>query len=103
MVLLAVSEIGGQIFRLAAQSVGQSSYLALGGFYRRLKTRTNAAVATACKLAVLFYRAMTQGLQYVERGLQAYEEAYRQRRRRYLQKCAAEFGLNLVPIPERTA
>jgi len=91
----------GQIFRLAAQSVGKSSYLALGGFYRRLKARTNAAVATvatARKLAVLFYHAMRHGLAYVERGLEAYEQAYRERQRRYLQKCATELGLSLVPI-----
>jgi len=95
----------GQIFRLAAQSVGKSSYLALGGFYRRVKARTNAAVATvatARKLAILFYRAMREGLEYVERGLQAYEQAYRERQRRYLQKCAAELGLSLVPQQEQT-
>lgn len=91
----------GQIFRLAAQSVGQSTYLALGGFHRRLKARTNAAVATvatARKLAVLFYRAMRHGLAYVERGLEAYEQAYRERQRRYLQKCATELGLTLTPL-----
>ncbi len=96
----------GQIFRLAAQSVGKSAYLALGGFYRRLKARTTAAVATvatARKLAVLFYHAMRHGLAYVERGLEAYEQAYRQRQRRYLQKCATELGLSLVPIHEQTA
>jgi transposase len=95
----------GQIFRLAAQSVGRSSYLALGGFYRRLKGRTNAAVATvatARKLAVLFYQAMRHGLAYVERGLEAYEKAYRERQHRYLTKCAAELGLALIPTPAGT-
>ncbi len=90
----------GQIFRLAAQSVGRSSYLALGGFHRRLKARTNAAVATvatARKLATLFYKAMRHGLAYVEHGLAAYEQAYRERQRRYLDKCAGELGLTLVP------
>jgi len=95
----------GQIFRLAAQSVAKSSHLALGGFYRRLKARTSPAiaiVATARKLAVLFYRAMRHGLAYVERGLDAYEQSYRQRQRRYLQKCAAELGLCLAPLPAQT-
>jgi transposase len=93
--------VAGQIFRLAAHSVARSKYLALGGFYRRLKARTNAAVAnvaTARKLAVLFYRAMRQGLDYVEQGLEEYEAAYRQRQQRYLQKRAAELGLTLVPL-----
>jgi transposase len=95
----------GQIFRLAAQSVGKSSYLALGGFYRRLKARTNAAVATvatARKLAVLYYHAMRHGMAYVEAGLEAYEAAYRERQRRYLNKCAAELGLTLVPTHVQT-
>ena len=90
----------GQIFRLAAQSVGTSRYLALGGFYRRIKARKNAAVATvatARKLAVLFYDAMRHGLAYVERGLEAYEEMYRQRERCYLERRAAELDLQLVP------
>ena len=96
----------GQIFRLAAQSIGRSSYLALGGFYRRLKARTNAAVATvatARKLAVLFYQAMRHGMAYVERGLEAYEKVYRERQLRYLQKCAAELGLSLMPVHEKTS
>jgi hypothetical protein len=90
----------GQIFRLAAQSVGKSRYLALGGFYRRLKARANAAVATvatARKIAILFYRAMREGMQFVERGLTAYEQAYRQRQQRYLERAAAELGFTLHP------
>ncbi len=93
----------GHIFRLAAQSIARSRYLALGGFYRRLKARTNAAVATvatARKIAVLFYRAMRHGAAYVERGLEAYEAAYRQRQQRYLARAAAELGFSLLPVPE---
>jgi transposase len=93
--------MAGQIFRLAAQSVGKSRYLALGGFYRRLKARTNAAVATvatARKLAVLYYRTMRHGLAYVERGLEAYQAAYRERQKRYLQKSAADLGFALTPM-----
>jgi transposase len=95
----------GQIFRLAAHSVAKSKYLALGGFYRRLKARTNAAVAivaTARKLAVLYYNAMRHGLAYVEQGLEQYEQLYRERQRRFLQKRAAELGLCLVPNSSST-
>jgi transposase len=95
----------GQIFRLAAHSLAKSRYLALGGFYRRLKARTSAAiavVATARKLAVLYYRAMRHGLAYVEHGLERYEQQYRERQQRYLQKRAAELGLSLVPTPQTT-
>src|SRR5213078_1107341 len=45
-----------------------------------------AVVATARKLAVLFYRAMTRGLEYVERGLAQYEAAYRKQSERHLRK-----------------
>lgn len=89
----------GQIFRLAAHSVAKSKYLALGGFYRRVKARTNAAiavVATARKLAVLYYHAMRHGLAYVEQGLARYEQLYRERQQRFLQKRAAELGFSLV-------
>lgn len=95
----------GQIFRLAAQSLAKSRYLALGGFYRRLKARTTAAiavVATARKLAILYYRAMRHGLAYVEHGLERYEQQYRERQQRYLQKRAAELGLTLMPTPQST-
>lgn len=90
----------GQVFRLAAQSIARSKYLALGGFYRRLKARTCAAVAnlaTARKLAVLFYYAMQHGMDYVERGLAAEETAYHERQERFLKKRATELGFTLVP------
>jgi transposase len=90
----------GQIFRLAAHSIARSKYLALGGFYRRLKARTSAAVAnvaTARKLAVMFYHAMREGLDYVERGLEAYEAAFLERQERSLKKRAAELGFALIP------
>jgi transposase len=95
----------GQIFRLAAHSIARSKYLALGGFYRRLKARTSAAVAnvaTARKLAVMFYYAMREGLAYVERGLEAYEAAYLQKQQHFLQKRAAELGFTLVPAQAQT-
>jgi len=95
----------GQVFRLAAHSLARSKYLALGGYYRRLKARTSAAVAnvaTARKLAILFYHAMRHGMAYVEKGLQAYEAAYLERQKRFLKKRAAELGFNIVPASPQT-
>ena len=95
----------GQVFRLAAHSIARSKYLALGGFYRRLKGRTSAAVAnlaTARKLAVLFYYAMRNGMAYVERGLEAEETMYRERQERFLKKRAAELGFAIVPVTSQT-
>ena len=90
----------GQIFRVVAQSVGQSKYLALGGFYRRIKARSGAMVAnvaTARKLAVLFYNTLRHGLNFVEEGLKKYEDTYQQRIISNLKKKASVFGYNLIP------
>jgi transposase len=90
----------GQIFREAVLSIARSKYLALGGFYRRIKGRRGAAiatVATARKLAILFYRAMVHGLQYVERGMAKYEADFRAQSERRLRKMAARLGFTLQP------
>jgi transposase len=90
----------GQIFREAVLSIAKSKHLALGGFYRRIKGRRGAGVAvvaTARKLAVLFYRVMTRGLEYVERGLAQYEAEYRAQSERHLHKMAARLGFTLQP------
>ena len=89
----------GQIFRECAQSVGQSKHLALGGFHRRLRARRGvrvATVATARKLAVLYYRMLKYGFAYVEQGLQAYEQQYQQQQIRYLRKKAKALGFEVV-------
>lgn len=96
--------LAGQIFREAASSVGQSKYLALGGFYRRIKARSGAMVAnvaTARKMAVLFYNTIKYGSDYVEEGLQKYEEKYKLQMQRSLIKRAQQLGLQLVPTPNQ--
>ena len=90
----------GQIFREAAMSLAKSKHLALGAFYRRIKGRRGAAVAivaTARKLAVLYYLAMTRGLAYVERGLEQYEADYRKQCERSLRKMANRMGFTVQP------
>ena len=92
----------GQIFRLQAQSIGRSKHPALGGFYRKLAARKGAAVAivaTARKLAVLYYQLMRYGRTYVEQGLAAYEKAWEASQRQRLKKQAARFGFILIPQP----
>ncbi|HEY0667859.1 MAG TPA: hypothetical protein VGD22_06760, partial [Sphingobacteriaceae bacterium] len=83
------------------QSIGQSKHLALGGFYRRIKARSGglvANVATARKLAVLFYNTLKFGVQFVEEGLSKYEEQYKKRMQRSLIKKAKTLGFELVPV-----
>jgi transposase len=92
----------GQIFRLMAQSIGQSKLPALGGFYRRIRARQGAPVAivaTARKLAVLYYQLMRYGKTYVEEGLAAYEKNYRRDQLQRLRKQAIRLGFSLMPQP----
>lgn len=89
----------GQIFRESAQSLGGSKYLALGGFYRRLRAKRGPAiaiVATARKLAIMFYNVLRYGMAYVEEGLHRYEQRYKQQMIRSVQRRAKALGLQVV-------
>ncbi len=97
--------VAGQILRESAMSIAKSKHPALGAFYRRIKSRRGssiAMVATARKLAVLYYNLFTKGLKYVEDGVSRYEERYRQQMLKYLTKTAQEFGMNLTPAAPQT-
>ena len=90
----------GRLFCVIARSVGRSVDTALGGFYRRLKGRRGGLIANlalARKLAVLFWRLMVHGINYVEAGLKKYETRVRQSEQRLLQKLASKYGLVLQP------
>jgi transposase len=89
----------GKIFCVLARTLGRSKYLALSGFYRRIKAKRGAQVANvACarKIALLFYNALKYGVQYVEQGLEQYEKKYREQSIQRLTKAAAKFGLTFV-------
>ena len=91
--------VAGQIFREAIVSLARSKYVALGAFYRRLrglKGSAIAVVATARKLAEMYYRLMTKGAAFVEKGVEQYEAQYTEQKRRYLVKEAAKIGMSLV-------
>jgi transposase len=86
--------------RLVATSVGRTD-TALGAFYRRLAARigkAKALTATARKIAILFYRAMRFGMRYEDPGADQYEQRYRERVVRQLQRRAAHFGFALQPM-----
>jgi transposase len=98
--------MAGQIFKEAVLSIAASRHLALGAFYRRLKGRKGPAVAntaTARKIAVMYYRAMTQGLEFVEEGVQKYEERHREQNLRRIHKMARQLGFVLVENVPNTA
>lgn len=89
----------GRIFCVAARSLGRSKYLALSGFYKRLRATRGpqvANIACARKIAILFYNAMTRGLKYVEQGLEAYEKKYREQCIKRVKRNARALGLTIV-------
>jgi len=80
--------------RLAAQSL-HSSKTALGAYYRRMRGRLGAPkaiTATAHKLAILIYRMLKHGEDYVDKGMDYYEKQYRERALRNLKKRARQMG-----------
>src|ERR1700748_6717 len=88
------------LLRLAAATVGRTD-TALGAFYRRLSARigkAKAVTATARKIAVLFYNAVQQGMEYVHPGASSYETRYRARVIDNLHRRAKAFGFVLQPI-----
>jgi transposase len=88
-------------FRLAAQSLANSR-TALGGFYRRIRTRSGAPkaiTATAHKLARIFYHLWTTGENFIDAGADAYEQQYQQRVLKHLKQRAKQMGFDLVPEP----
>jgi transposase len=84
--------------RLAATTLLRSqSYL--GAQYRRLRARLGAPkaiTAMAHKLARLVYRMLKWGHEYVDKGLQYYEERHREQQVQLLKKRAAKLGLQIV-------
>jgi transposase len=87
------------VLRLSAQSLLRSR-TALGAFCRRMCSRLGqpkGIVATAHKLALLVYRMLKFGQDYVDIGQQKYEDNYKERRLRNLQRSAREMGMELVP------
>ena len=84
--------------RMAANSLLRSqSYL--GAQYRRLRTKLGAPkaiTAMAHRLARLVYRMLKYGQQFVDKGMEYYEQRYRNQQIQLLQKKAAKLGLQLV-------
>lgn len=88
-----------QAFRMAAVSQSRAK-TSLGAFYRRIRARSGgreAVTATAHKIARLYYSLLKNGSTYVEIGEAAYEQKYKERRIRSLQKQAVDLGYQLLP------
>jgi transposase len=94
----------GLVLRQAASSLARTK-TALGAFYRRISSRRSKAVAivaTARKLACIYYRLLRYGGHYVELGAAAAERDYQQRRINSLKRLALTLGYDLMPIQPAT-
>jgi transposase len=87
------------LFRQAAAAVIRTDS-ALGAFYRRMAVKIGTAkalVATAYKIARMYYHLMRDGRAYIELGVQQYEEKYRKQQIAALEKKAKRLGLMVTP------
>jgi transposase len=84
--------------RIAATTLLRSqSYL--GAQFRRFRNKLGAPkaiTAMAHKLAVLVYRMLRWGQEYVDKGLEYYEDRHREQQIRFLKKRAATLGLVVI-------
>ncbi len=88
-------------FRLAAQAVSNSQS-AIGGYYRRMRSRLGAPkaiTATAHKLSRIFYHLWKNGGAYQDLGVDYYEKQYTQRIIRTMQRKARQLGFEMTLIP----
>jgi len=88
-----------KVLRLAAYGLHHSQS-ALGAYLRRMKARLGppkAITATAHKIARMVYFALKNGMEYVDKGAQWYEDQFRARLLRSLESRALKLGYVLVP------
>lgn len=96
-----VNSKAGQVFKESAMSIANSKNLSLKGFYYRIKSKHGARAAikaTARKLAVLYYKYMTVGIDYIEIGLAEYEKRYKEQTLRNITKKASSLGYQLIRV-----
>jgi len=90
----------GQIFKQMAHGLLNSKYIGWGAFARRLRGRKGPAIAikaTARKLAVQYWRLVVKGAEFVEKGMDAYQNILQEQKKRRLEKLALELNMNLMP------
>jgi hypothetical protein len=74
--------------------------------YRRIAFRKGGKVAlfaTARRLAILVYRMLRHGQNYVDIGEKLYEQRFTERRLRSLRASAKDLGFALTPMPAAEA
>lgn len=94
----------GQIFRVIAQSLLQSKRIALGEFGRRIRARKGSRIAikaVARKLAEQYWRLLVKGEEFVEYGVNIYQERLMEQKRRYLKRLTME--MEEIKAPSQVA
>jgi transposase len=89
----------GQIFRVIAQGLINSKKIAIGAFGRRLRSRKGPKVAIkamARKLAILYWRLMVKGKEYMERGVEHYQKQLNRNKEKALIRLARELDVQIV-------
>jgi len=90
------------VLRMAAMAMVRS-HSALGAAYRRIAFRKGAKVAlfaTARRLAILIYRLLRYGQDYVDIGEKLYEERFAERRLKSLRASAKNLGFAITPLED---
>lgn len=88
----------GQIFRTIAQSLINSKTIAIGAFGRRLRGRKGPRIAIkamARKIAILYWRMMVKGVDFVEQGISNYEEQLIATKVKTLNRLVKELNIKL--------
>ncbi|HEU5190271.1 MAG TPA: IS110 family transposase [Methylomirabilota bacterium] len=101
---LGANRVAGAL-RMAASTL-QRSKSALGAAFRRKARHKDAGVAvfaTARKLALLVYRMLRYGQDYVDVGETAYEAQFQKRRIASLTEAARSLGYTLAKVPAAEA
>ena len=89
----------GQIFRIIAQGLINSKTIAVGAFGRRIRSRKGPGIAikaVARKIAILYWRVMVKGIDFVEHGIQKYEEQIIANKMKTLQRLTTELKLKFA-------
>lgn len=88
----------GLIFKQAAAGLLNSKNIALGVFGRKIRARKGGLVAikaVARKLAVLYYKLHTKGLEYVEESIEKYQQKVLEQKQLGIIKAAKNAGLQV--------
>ncbi len=88
----------GSAFWMAAVPLSRTN-TALGAFQRRLAARigkSKALIATARKIAILYYKTLRYGMSFQDPGASSYQQATRERQLQGLQRRAKAMGYQLV-------